>query len=224
MRRFAYENGLSLVSLGLFLAAICLQALAGHADFNEDQARHGDPDISLGRYVISSAFAVAVLENWQSEYLQFALFVLLTVWLVQRGSPESKELGKAGGESDSDQKIGAHARRDSPRWAKAGGLRLQLYQNSLLMVMGLIWIGSWVAQSVTGVVEYNSDRLDHQEAPVSWADYLTQARLLGEDASELAVGVPGRRVDGNSGGLSPAAGIAGVKASRVLHDATGVEG
>jgi len=174
MRRFTYENGLSLVFLGLFLAAICLQALAGHADFNEDQARHGDPDISLGRYVISSAFAVAVLENWQSEYLQFALFVLLTVWLVQRGSPESKELGKAGGESDSDQKIGPHAQTDSPRWAKAGGLRLQLYQNSLLIVMGLIWIGSWVAQSVTGVVEYNADRLDHQEAPVSWADYLTR--------------------------------------------------
>jgi hypothetical protein len=174
MRRFAYENGLSLTFLGLFLAAICLQALAGHADFNEDQARHGDPDISLGRYVISSAFAVAVLENWQSEYLQFALFVLLTVWLVQRGSPESKELGKAGGESDSDQKIGPHAQRDSPRWAKAGGLRRQLYQNSLLIVMGLIWIGSWAAQSVTGVVEYNADRLDHQEAPVSWADYLTR--------------------------------------------------
>jgi hypothetical protein len=174
MRRFAYENGLSLTFLGLFLAAICLQALAGHAEFNEDQARHGDPDISLGRYVISSAFAVAVLENWQSEYLQFALFVLLTVWLVQRGSPESKELGKAGGESDRDQKIGAHAQEDSPRPAKTGGLRLQLYQNSLLIVMGLIWIGSWVAQSVTGVVEYNADRLDHQEAPVSWAEYLTR--------------------------------------------------
>jgi hypothetical protein len=74
MRTFVKHNGLSLVFLGLFLAAVAFQALAGHADFNEDQARHNDPPISLGRYVFSSAFATAVLENWQSEYLQFTLF------------------------------------------------------------------------------------------------------------------------------------------------------
>jgi hypothetical protein len=92
VRQFVKHNGLSLFFLVIFVAALFFQALVGHADFNEDQDRHGDPRISLGRYVVSSQFGVAVMENWQSEYLQFTLFVLMTVWLLQRGSPESKEL------------------------------------------------------------------------------------------------------------------------------------
>ena len=100
MRRFLRENSMSIVFLLLFLAALCGQAIAGHADFNDVAQSHGDPTISLGRYVVSSDFGSAVMENWQSEYLQFTLFILLTVWLLQRGSPESKELDKAGGESD----------------------------------------------------------------------------------------------------------------------------
>jgi hypothetical protein len=175
MREFFRHNGLSIAFLALFIAAIVGQAIAGHADFNEDQLRHGDAEVSLGRYVLSSEFATAVLENWQSEYLQFTLFILLTVWLIQRGSPESKELHKAGAESDEDQLVGEHANEDSPGWARARGLRLRLYENSLLIVMVTIWVGSWFAQSITGRAEYNSERLDHQQLPVSWGDYLTRA-------------------------------------------------
>jgi hypothetical protein len=175
VRTFVKHNGLSLAFLALFLIALVLQAVAGHTDFNEDQARHGDPSMSFGRYVVSSEFATAVLENWQSEYLQFTLFILLTVWLLQRGSPESKEPGKEGRESDEHQRVGAHADESSPKWARADGLRRTLYENSLLIVMGAIWVGSWFAQSVTGVAEYNSERLDHHQAAVSWGEYLTRA-------------------------------------------------
>ena len=178
MRTFVKHNGLSIFFLVLFLAALVLQAFAGHADFNEDQLRHDNPTMSLGRYVISSEFGVAVLENWQSEYLQFTLFILATVWLLQRGSPESKELHKAGRESDGDQLVGPHAKADSPRWAKAADLRRTLYENSLLIVMAAIWLGSWFAQSITGVSEYNAERLDHHQLPVSWFEYLV-ARTSG---------------------------------------------
>jgi hypothetical protein len=174
MRSFVKHNGLSIVFLLLFLGALVGQAFAGHADFNEEQDRHGDPRISLGRYLVSSDFGTAVMENWQSEYLQFTLFILLTVWLLQRGSPESKEPGKQGLESDKDQKVGEHAVQGSPPWARVGGVRRTLYENSLLIVMGVIWLGSWFAQSVTGVTEYNENRLDHHEEAVSWASYLTQ--------------------------------------------------
>ena len=174
MRSFLRHNSLSLVFLVLFVLALVFQAIAGHADFNEDQVRHGDAEVSLGRYVVSSEFATAVLENWQSEYLQFTLFIILTVWLIQRGSPESKEPHKAGRESDEEQLVGEHAHDASPLWARARGWRLRLYENSLLIVMGTIWLGSWLAQSITGVSEYNAERLDHQELPVSWADYLTR--------------------------------------------------
>jgi hypothetical protein len=172
MRRFLKHNGLSIAFLVLFLAALTGQAIAGHADFNEEQVRHGDPEISLTRYLVSSDFGTAVMENWQSEYLQFTLFLLLTVWLLQRGSPESKELGKAGRESDQQQKVGPHAQQNSPRWAKVEGFRRTLYENSLLIVMGVIWIGTWFAQSVTGVTQYNSERLDHQMNAVGWWHYL----------------------------------------------------
>jgi hypothetical protein len=174
MRTFLKHNSLSIFFLVLFLAALVLQAFAGHADFNEDQLRHDNPTMSLGRYVISSEFGVAVLENWQSEYLQFTLFILATVWLLQRGSPESKELHKAGRESDRDQLVGPHAKADSPRWAKAADLRRTLFENSLLIVMAAIWLGSWFAQSITGVSAYNADRLDHHQLPVSWSEYLTR--------------------------------------------------
>jgi hypothetical protein len=172
MRRFLRDNSMSIVFLLLFLGALGGQAIAGHADFNEQQLAHGGPEISIGRYLVSSSFAVDVMENWQSEYLQFTLLILLTVWLLQRGSPESKELDKTGRESDQQQKVGDHAQQNSPRWAKVAGIRRTLYENSLVLVMGTFWLGTWLAQSVAGVVQYNSERLDHHLAAVSWASYI----------------------------------------------------
>jgi hypothetical protein len=172
MRRFFRENSMSIVFLLLFLAALCGQAIAGHAEFNDVAQSHGDPTISLDRYVVSSDFGASVMENWQSEYLQFTLFILLTVWLLQRGSPESKELDKSGRESDQSQKVGPHARQNSPRWAKVAGIRRTLYENSLVLVMGTFWLGTWLAQSLAGVSRYNADQLDHQQDPVSWWHYI----------------------------------------------------
>jgi hypothetical protein len=149
MRRFVRDNSMSIVFMLLFVAALAGQAIAGHADFNDVARSHGDPTISFGRYVLSSDFGAAVMENWQSEYLQFTLFILLTVWLVQRGSPESKELDKAGRESDQTHKVGPYAQQNSPRWAKVAGIRRTLYENSLVLVMGTFWLGTWLAQSLT---------------------------------------------------------------------------
>ncbi len=177
MRRFFRDNSMSIVFLLLFLAALVGQAIAGHADFNDVARSHGDPTMSLGRYVLSSDFGAAVMENWQSEYLQFTLFILLTVWLLQRGSPESKELHKAGRESDQSQKVGPHAQQNSPRWAKVAGVRRTLYENSLVLVMGTFWLGTWLAQSLAGTAEYNAEQLDHQQDPLSWSDYITTAHF-----------------------------------------------
>jgi uncharacterized protein DUF6766 len=190
---FIRDNGLSIGFGLLFLAALVGQAFAGHAMFNSDEVMHGGDEISLGRYLVSSHFTAAVMENWQSEYLQFTLYILGTVWLLQRGSPESKEPGKQGGESDRDQKVGEHANEDSPLWARVGGLRTRIYSNSLLLVMGAIWLASWVAQSITSRSEYNADQLSHQTDPVSWLAYLGTAdfweRTLENWQSEfLAVG------------------------------------
>jgi hypothetical protein len=171
MRRVLRDNGLGLFFGLIFILSLAGQALVGHADFNHSQVRHHDDPISLGRYVFSSDYGADVLENWQSEYLQFTLFIGMTIWLLQRGSTESKELGKAGTESDEDQKIGEHAGPRSPRWARAGGWRTRIYSNSLLIVMTAIWLGSWGVQSVTGRVAYNAEQFGHQQGAVNWLQY-----------------------------------------------------
>jgi hypothetical protein len=172
VRRFVRDNSLSLFFAGLLLGALVGQAVAGHDAYNDEQVAHGGEAISMGRYLTSSAFGRAVTENWQSEYLQFTLFILATVWFVQRGSPESKKVGDAGLESDRSERIGPHATPRSPLWARVGGLRTAIYSNSLLIVMGLIFVGSWFAQSVTGWTEYNAEQADHDQPNVSWLQYI----------------------------------------------------
>ena len=162
--RFLRDNGLSVFFGVVFLGALAGQAISGHQEYNQEEVSHAEllddrpHTVSLGRYLTSSSFGQAVTENWQSEYLQFALYILATVWLLQRGSPESKELHKPGRESDAEQRLGRHARPDSPRWARVGGLGRLLFSNSLLIVMAAIFLGSWFAHSVTGWSEYNADQ------------------------------------------------------------------
>ena len=175
--RFVVENSLSLFFFVIFVAALGGQAIAGHDLFNQEQLEHGAEPISFWRYLSTSHFGQAVTENWQSEYLQFALFALATVWLLQKGSPESKELDKAGTESDRDQKVGRHATKDSPRWARYGDWRTAIYSNSLIIVMALIFVASWFAQSVTGWSQFNAEQAEHGGAAVSWLSYVGSANF-----------------------------------------------
>jgi hypothetical protein len=172
LRRFVSENSLSLFFLVIFLAALVGQAIAGHSLYNQEQVAHAEQPIGFWRYVVSSHFGQAVMENWQSEYLQFALFAAATIWLIQRGSPESKRPGEGGRETERAQRIGRHAQPRSPLWARVGGWRTALYSNSLLIVMGVIFVGSWFAQSVTGWTEFNAAQQAHGETPVSWWSFV----------------------------------------------------
>ena len=177
MRSLWRENSLTLVFLGFFLAALGGQAVAGWHDYNNEAITHQEPTIEFGRYLVSSSFGNAVMENWQSEYLQFTLYILLTVWFVQRGSPESKELDKRGTESDADQCVAEYAREDSPLWARARGAKLWIYSNSLVLAMTAIWLGSWFAQSVTGWSDYSAEQLTHDEGRAGYVEYLGSARF-----------------------------------------------
>ena len=156
--------------------------MTGWQEFNNEAVAHAQlaheraDTISFGRYLTSSDFGQAVMENWQSEYLQFSLFILGTIWLrparvagVQgagQGGPRVRS-GPEGRASTPD--------RDSPRWAKVGGLRTFLYSHSLLLVMGAIFLGSWFAHSVTGWTEYNAQQVEHEQPELSWVGYLGSA-------------------------------------------------
>jgi hypothetical protein len=170
--RFVRENSLSLFFGALLLLTLVGQSLVGHSLYNEDAIQHSQETISYLRYLASSHFGEAVMENWESEFLQFTLYVAATVWLVQKGSPESKKLGEAGRGTDEKQLLGKHARPDSPRWAKVGGWKTAIYSNSLLLVMGLLFVGSWFGHSFTGWSEFNQAQHEHGDAAVSWTGYL----------------------------------------------------
>lgn len=172
---FWRANSLTLCFGAGFLLVLGFQAVAGRAEFNEQLALEGLQQVDFGDYLMSSDFAVDVTENWQSEFLQFFLYIFGTVYLLQRGSPESKPLHKAGTESDREQRMGAHARADSPRWAGTRDWRQALYSRSLGLAMATFFVLSWLAQSISGVAAFNELRLRQLQTPVTWRSYLASA-------------------------------------------------
>jgi hypothetical protein len=177
VRRFVSDHSLGLFFLVLFLAALIAQAITGHLVHNHEAAAHGEQPVSLGRYVVSSDFGVDVMQNWQSEYLQFLLFMLVTVWLVERGSPESKKAEEKGVESARRQRVGRYADEDSPEWAKPRGIKTAVYSNSLVIVMAILFFGSWFAQSVTGWTTFNDQQAEHHQHAISWIGYIGSAEF-----------------------------------------------
>src|SRR5690606_4878791 len=193
MLRPIRDNALSILFFLLFAVALIGQSAAGFFQNNERLTQHGQPPLGFLEFITSSEFIVDVAENWQSEFLQFFLFIAATIWLVQRGSPESKKPGDEGAGSDEEQMVGEHAREDSPSWARARGFRQVLFSNSLLLVMGTVFVLSWLAQSLAGTVVMNSENAQHGQPQITWPEYLATpdfwSRTLQNWQSEfLAVG------------------------------------
>jgi len=225
MRRFLRDNGIALFFGVLLLASLAGQSIAGYAQYNDDQIGHKGSTVGYLDYVTSGSFSADVMENWQSEFLQFSLFILATVWLVQRGSSESKPVDETGRESDREQRLGRWAGRGAPRIARrSGGLLRALYENSLLLVMFAAWIGTWLAQSLAGQSAYNAERLSHRQPTLSWVAYVGSSdfwnRTLQNWQSEfLALGSMAVLAIFLRQRGSPESKPVGAP-----HDATGVEG
>jgi hypothetical protein len=175
MRRFARDNGLSLFFLGIFFATVAAQSFAGQHAENADLAEHGADPISWWTYVHSPSFGGALMENWQSEFLQFSLFIAATIWLVQKGSNESSSLDEMGAESDRKQLIGRYTPAGGPHVARRNDLRTRVYENSLLLVMTLIFFATWFGQSLNNWRVFNEDRASHQLPGIAWGHYLVNA-------------------------------------------------
>jgi hypothetical protein len=172
MRRFLFENGLSLFFLVIFLLTLVGQSVAGQRAHNAEQVEHGEEPMSWIDFVFSPQFGGDVFENWESEFLQFTLFILATIWLVQKGSNESKPLQDVGIETKERQRIGSAATAGSPMWAKVDDWRTRIYENSLLLTMGVIFFATWATQSFNNWRHFNDQQREHDEATVSWGRYL----------------------------------------------------
>jgi hypothetical protein len=150
------RNGLSLVFLILFLFSLGGQAYTGWHEHNEDLKELGQPSVDFHQYLQTGHFIQATFENWESEFLQMALFVILTIFLRQRGSSESKKLDDP--VIDNETLI---AKEDSPWPVKKGGFALKFYKHSLSLILILIFLvafwfhfyGSWLDQRDTEILE-----------------------------------------------------------------------
>lgn len=174
--RIFRQNGLSIV-LGFFLL-ICLagQAVSGHMEYNEDQREHGQPAVSFSTYLTTGHFLEATMENWESEFLQMFAFVILTAFLFQKGSAESKKLDEKEPVDRDPRK--SRNKKDAPWPVRKGGLILTLYENSLSLIFLLLFIASFVLHAIGGAAEYNQEQREHGIAStVSTLEFIGTSRF-----------------------------------------------
>jgi hypothetical protein len=169
MRRLWRRHGLSLTLFGLFLLCALGQSVMGHRHYTAEQQAHGRPPVGYVAYLRTGHFVEALAENWESEFLQMAAYILLTVGLRQKGAPESKKL-------DQEEPVDADPHRSTdpqaPWPVRRGGLLLALYAHSLTLTLGALFALSLLLHAVGGVRHYNAEQLAHGEAPITWLQYL----------------------------------------------------
>jgi hypothetical protein len=165
------ENGLTIALLAFFFASLVGQGVTGYRVFNEELAEHGKAGLSFGAYLLSGHFVEAVFENWESEFLQMAAFVLFTVWLRQKGSPESNLLEEKEGEEGGGKGAGTYP-PDAPWPVRRGGLVKAVYAHSLTIALALLFLGSFVLHAAGGMREHNRQQLLHARPLVSFFEYM----------------------------------------------------
>jgi hypothetical protein len=176
MQRILRQNGLSLVLLFLFITTLAIgQTLTGLRESNREKAQYGEPPESLGEYLTSAHFWEATAENWESEFLQMGVYVILTVFLFQKGSSESKSLSEPE-PVDRDPRKSRH-KKDAPWPVRQGGWVLSLYEHSLSLAFLFLFLGCWVIHAVAGCSNFNEELQQHGAAPLSVLGYIGTSRF-----------------------------------------------
>jgi hypothetical protein len=177
MSRTLRHNGLSIVVALFFLLTLVGQSVAGLGAYNEEQRDHGEPEVGYAEYLRTGNFLEAVFENWESEFLQMAMYVFLTAFLVQKGSAESKK-PKEEGKDEHDEDPNEH--RDDPDapWpVRRGGLALKLYENSLSLAFFVLFAATFLGHAASGAAEFSQEQVEHGGEPVSLGEYLGEPRF-----------------------------------------------
>lgn len=175
MRRRLRDNGLTLTMTGMFLVFLIGQAITGYRAYNQQQHEHGEATIGLGPYLSSGHFIESTFENWESEYLQMAFYVLLTAFLYQRGSAESKDLDNP--EPADEDPRGAGDKPDLPWPVRAGGVPLKLYEHSLTTALLLLFLFSFGFHAWGGARAYSQEQVSHGGSPVSMLEFMETAQF-----------------------------------------------
>lgn len=174
---FLYRNGLSIVLLLMMFFAWGGQMVTGWKDHNQEREEHHQPPLIFSKYLQSGHFVSATFENWESEFLQMAIYVLLTIWLRQKGSSESKKLkGEEGADEQEVDRIPV-PRPDAPWPVNKGGIWLKLYNNSLSIAFCVLFIMSFWLHFLGSMREYNDEQKIKNMPIVSAGDYIGNAHF-----------------------------------------------
>ena len=175
MRRLLHDNELSITMIGLFFVFVAAQSITGFLDYNSTEKEHGQPPVGYIQYLGSGDFVEAVFENWESEFLQMGLYVLLTAVLFQRGSAESKDPeAQHPDDADYGEDMGG---ADVPWPVRRGGWTLRLYENSLSIALLALFVFSFVLHAIGGASAYSQEQLEHGGPPVTVLGYLATPRF-----------------------------------------------
>jgi hypothetical protein len=166
---------LTLALMAMFLLFLAGQLVTGLAEYNHDQEQHGQDAVRMGAYLVTGHPWEAIFENWESEFLQMAVFVLLTTFLIQKGSPESRrpsvrEL------VDSDPRDFADD-PEAPWPVRRGGWILRVYEHSLGLAFVVLFLIAWAGHAFGGFADYAADQATHGRPEPALVDYLTSARF-----------------------------------------------
>ena len=177
MSRLLRNNGLSIALFLLFFFSLAGQALTGLHEYNEDQEEHNQPAVGYAEYLSSGHFIEAVFENWESEFLQMGAYVVLTIFLYQKGSSESKEPETITGSDLIPEE--ARDDPDAPWPVRRGGWALRIYSHSLSIAFFLLFLGSLLLHAYGGAQEYNQEMFEHGRGgrALSTQEYMGTSRF-----------------------------------------------
>lgn len=174
-RGWVKDHGLLLANIGLFVLFFGGMVVSGAAEYSEDQLVHGGPGVTALEYLGTGAFLEATFENWESEFLQMGMYVILTVFLFQKGSSESKPVDRAAPQDEDPRD--APLKAATPWPVRRGGWVLKLYEHSLSVMFLLLFLASFALHAVGGSEEYSSEQQSHGQPPVTVLAYLATSRF-----------------------------------------------
>ena len=169
------EHGLLLANLGLFVIFFGGMALSGVQAYNDDQLMHGETAVSFWQYLGTGDFIEATFENWESEFLQMGMYVVLTAFLFQKGSSESKPLEEPSPQDEDPRTARKTARTPWP--VRRGGMVLVLYENSLTILFFTLFAASLALHAVGGASAYSQEQLAHGGTGANPLQYLATAQF-----------------------------------------------
>jgi hypothetical protein len=173
MKKFFRNNGLSICFLSLFILSMAGQWLTGHRTYNDSQIKEGKNPVSLSTYSTTGHFIQSTFENWESEFLQMALFVVLTIFLFQKGSSESKKIDE---EEEVDREPSPN-RKGAPGPVRAGGFLLKLYKHSLSIALFFLFIISFLLHFKGSLMDENEERLVSGLPALNAGAYIGESRF-----------------------------------------------